>query len=1400
MKKKVELIIGEGVNQISLDLTENSISIALQYSIDDIRDIDKKSTNYSKTITLPGTKKNNNAFGSLFDVNSTFDEYNPNLKIDARIVVDSSPVLEGYLQLTKVNKMNNADLQGNKISYEVIVFDDSIDFIQTLGDKLVEDLNFVELNHIYEKTSVENAWNTHTYQDVYQYPLMDKDTANYQTEDFKPAFYHKAILLEIADNAGYSLEGSFMTTDDSGVGPNTTYEREVIMWDGDTPKISDAIAASREYRAGTLGSSTQLGIYTHRSRNLSSNGQIPPNNVNFNTITPNPPFFDNTGNYTFNLPGGSLLDYSQWQCTNTGQYDFDIQANFTVQYNKTTSEVGDLMKNGSPTNSDVFAVVVCEITDVDTGFIYASGAQNLGKYQSLSSSQMSKSITNDVSLTMSSKVIPLNAKIKPVYKLASSHNFGWGYSNSGYTGIERRKTTVRVSLNHNPTPDSFWANKVQKVENVVDGSEIELSLYLPKEIKQKDIISDIIRRYNVYIRKHPTKNKTLILESRDDFYDNNPTVIDWTQKKDYSSQDKIAFLSDLQNKEILFTYKEANDIVAADGGKYNETYSQSTGDIYGQKLINFNNDFVKGVKKIESIFSTTPLVFRGDVGNNVIIPTVSTSETKRKPVLCYWGGMIPVKDENDDSKVLSIKWGTDPVITYTTYPYAGHWDNPYNPTIDIHFGDITFEYYTNLKNVSDNNLFNNYWRNYIEQISNGRLITSKFYLNETDINFIKDNLNSRIFVKDSYYVINKITDYKPLEDGLTTVELLRIEKGSTFEPVTTLPVNIVNFVTMSPNDQFITSVNDTRTGPFRSNISNTTRSRDVVMIGDNNFIGSDTTGIVNGNNNTIFDDTTSVNIQGNNNSVDAGLTNVMIIGDNQIVTQSNTTIINGTTISEGSPLNGLWERGDGDDSLILPNIANTVSSNYGSIATGVQNSIDVGADYSSIIGGAGNSILTVPTTTTSEGSSIIGGESNEITGARNGLLGGSFNVITSDPLEGNSTILGGALNNITGQFSGVLAGNTNTVSGDYSTITGGSNNTIETTTVFTSIIGGGSNTIRANSQYSSIIGSNIGEVNGSRSIIVGGESPTILGNNSVTNGGQNSNINGNNSFTGGGFTPILVGNNSAIIAGDTNSLTGNNSVIVGGNNITATQDNTAYLPKLAVTETYIPTGVTDTNGVLGEISYDGDYIYVKTASGWLKSNLGVDGSVTADNGLSISATTGDVELGGGLTKPTTILGNGQFLQLGNPVSKLSMIAFTNFCSMTAGVNTGVTDTTATLTLNTAEAGLISGKDSKVRLGTSTGGTSLNILLIDGDETTFTDNATTPKGIQYDADYSTTFVNRSLVDKEYVDDEISSLNTTSFTPSSTLDPTGSLGEITFDSTYMYYRTASGWGRVVLDYAF
>ena len=413
---------------------------------------------------------------------------------------------------------------------------------------------------------------------------------------------------------------------------------------------------------------------------------------------------------------------------------------------------------------------------------------------------------------------------------------------------------------------------------------MEVSLYLPKKIKQKEIFSDIISRYNVYIKSHPTKDKTLVLESRDDYYKDNVEVLDWTQKKDYSSEDNIKFLSDLQAKEILFTYKEANDLIASNDVKYNEKYTQSTGDIYGQKKINFNNDFVKGTKKIESIFSTTPLVFRGntDTKNDVIVPSVGSEEKKRKPILSYWGGLVNCKDSEKVNSNFKITWGSDTSATvYTTYPYSGHWDNPYDPTIDIHYGDVTYEYYgLLLNNSTDNNLFNRYWFNYYNQISSGKLITSKLYLKETDINFIKDNLNARIFIKDSYYNINKITDYKPLEDGLTTVELLRIEQGSEFTPTTSTNP----FETTSID----TSLAVTSVGPFIASPENEVSSINVMALGVRNYVGSGSSGIINGNDNVIGGNSTGVDITGNNKKVGAGVSNVTIVGDNQTVNESDT--------------------------------------------------------------------------------------------------------------------------------------------------------------------------------------------------------------------------------------------------------------------------------------------------------------------------------------------------------------------------------------------------------------------------------------------------------------------------------------------------------------------------------
>ena len=876
--KRVELIIGSGTNQISLDLTPNAIGIALQYSIDDIRNIEKKNSNYSKNITLPGTKINNDAFGNLFDVNSSFTVYNPNKKVTARIVVDSSPVLQGYLQLTAVNKVNDVSLQGNKIEYSVIVFDDSVDFFQTVGDKLLTDLDLSASDHLYNQTNIENAWNNHTFSDLYQYPLLDKNTQGYETIDFKPCFYHKGLLLKIAEENGYSLEGSFITTDDSGNGPNLQYDKELIGWDGETPKLTDSQVLSRKFKSNT--SASIYNVDTYVKSNFAGLGESLSNPVNYKSI-----IFDNTSGYV------SDISLSYWEVSQTGRYDFTFNNRLKI-----TAENLDVVnkawirktKGGAVLEQTFIMYVRVDLWDAVSNTKVGSGVTACNYFSSIDAG-VTETTDVDRTLLISNINVVEGMRLYPVFVLTAGEAFGWNtqFSNPLSLGV-RLNLDVYNTLIAGGT--SSWFNTPSLAKNIVDGDNIEVGLYLPKKIKQRDLFNDLVRRFNLYIRKNPLKNKTLILETRDDYYDTT-RVLDWTQKKDYSNSDDIKFLAELQDKEIIFSYKEDNS------SAYNEAYTESTGDIYGQKKIEFDNDFVQNTKNITSIFSTAPLLFKGLEGNDVVVPNIDSADGKRIPALLYWGELVDVKDSLGVASTFDITWGDTTLITdsRSTYPYAGHYDDPYTPTLDIHYGEVTYEYYGILLNsLTNNNLFNNYWRKYIEQITSGKLITSYFDLNEFDIHDIKDNLNSRIFIKDSYYVINKISDYKPLEEGLTKVELLQIKVGSTFTPVDTPPT--VNFTTANQlsigTTKPVANTNKSRNG-------NNINTRQSNVIGSNNYMGGGSSGTINGNNNTVGGNSTGINVQGNGNTVSSGLQNVYILGNDTTVTESNTSVINGVVFNDG---------------------------------------------------------------------------------------------------------------------------------------------------------------------------------------------------------------------------------------------------------------------------------------------------------------------------------------------------------------------------------------------------------------------------------------------------------------------------------------------------------------------
>jgi hypothetical protein len=115
----------------------------------------------------------------------------------------------------------------------------------------------------------------------------------------------------------------------------------------------------------------------------------------------------------------------------------------------------------------------------------------------------------------------------------------------------------------------------------------------------------------------------------------------------------------------------------------------------------------------------------------------------------------------------------------TSYPYVGHFDDPLNPTFDINFSTCAFYYYQP-SSLTDNNLYNRYWRRTMGQINNGKMLTAFFNLKESDIQPLE--LNDKIRIDNSWWNINKVIDYNANGNELTQVELISIDNEVNFMP------------------------------------------------------------------------------------------------------------------------------------------------------------------------------------------------------------------------------------------------------------------------------------------------------------------------------------------------------------------------------------------------------------------------------------------------------------------------------------------------------------------------------------------------------------------------------------------------------------------------------------------
>lgn len=790
-----------------------SIPISITLSIADVKDIDKRNSTFSKTISIPGSKDANKLFEHIFEVTTDLNNFNPNLKTSCKYFVKGERVFSGDLQLLNIKKKGISPYES--VTYEVSIVGRLAKAFLDLGNALLEDLSFVDLNHAF--TWANRNW-TPTLGTGWVYPYIDYGITGgngymWNFAHLKPAIFEKEYVDRIFSSINKTYTSTYF---------NSIYGTSIIIPNsaaGSLKMTASQINGVSFYanKTADVTSNIPLNYYAPTSSwKLPNQSQVYTGPVSF-TDDSTPPFYDGGNNYN--------TVFSQFYVPASGNYKFNVLLNGEMRVNK-----------------PVVAPPVTQMLIVNNSY----------------------KIRGSVSVIdngMQTGVFPFTVDVTPNFTTWTQFSIGISvpsfFINAGpfsYVGVtlETDDPSVYETVFLNPAPVSSgtasvdvkilansWFSGTSADGALPIGYTVDMSQCIPKNVKQIDFLMSIIKRENLYMELDLTNDNNYIIEQRDDFFLSTSQGLDWTDKWDYQRETEIVPMGELDFREYIFTYKK-------DGDKYNKLYEEAFGEVYGQERILVDNDFIKNTKRNELIFAATPLV--GNATNTLVYPVMAAADgTNLKPMDCqirclYWGGIIYPGSGH------YIVNASQPFPFYDNlpyYPYAGHLDNPFNPTIDLCWDNPQLLYY-NYPGITytNNNLYVRNYKKFIEQITNenSKIVRMWMYLKASDIaNFTFRKL---VWIHDSWYIVNKIMDYDPQEIKSCKVELLRLTYIAD-------PVNEIINIWENGFGQITNNDYGMRTLPVGVNPNGVSGLSDGFVTGQDNIVMGEDSDIIGGYNNVI---------------------------------------------------------------------------------------------------------------------------------------------------------------------------------------------------------------------------------------------------------------------------------------------------------------------------------------------------------------------------------------------------------------------------------------------------------------------------------------------------------------------------------------------------------------------
>jgi hypothetical protein len=716
------------INGLRVDL-DASTNFAFSFSINDVKEPEKRSRSVSKTVTISGTQNNLNIFFSAYSLPQYFDplnpigfDFDPRQTYEAKYYVNNQLRFNGFAQIIKTKILNEV------VNFEIVLFSNVVNFINQFGDIKIAQLGWEEYSHELNHSNIAASWDTYVRVNGvitnnftaglpdgfgYYYALIDNGFGGvadeFKDNEIYPHLYQREILIKAFAFLGYTISGNFI---------NSTMLKKAIIGigGGDPPKLSSGEVAARLVDLTITKNINEI-------RNGSDFATSRQWNENRTYIFSNGAAVVSDTKVQYATPSIQVASQGQYKLTLDGAIDYDF------------------LISGTGTGTFISALIRLQVIK--------NGAAWFDVFDTIITSP---TVTNNPTGTFTVlKVVdtPLQGG-DTIYINASV----LVQSQQAYDGVNG---TLEIDLD-----TTLFEWKLEATDGVlVNGDNVDLAVFAP-DIKVSEFVSSIIKQYNLQVDE-PNDQNEIRIEPLEDYYGTTSAAEDWSYKQDLTKDIEIEPIAVTQPKRFLYQYADDNDF-------YHSLYKSLHGDQYGNLTFDNPTLFAKGDSVIKMPYTVTPLV--DIIGTDLTIPRIIDVKNsivnpyKGKPRIYY---INPV--QTGDWKLINSNVGG--ATNYAIYPLAHHLDSLTTPTVDLCFGTPIEVFYTATA-YTTNNVFQKYFRRFINEFTSidGRLLRSYFKLNEGD--FIGNFFSRLKKIRGVIYRLNVISD-TVLNDGNTSqVELVKV--------------------------------------------------------------------------------------------------------------------------------------------------------------------------------------------------------------------------------------------------------------------------------------------------------------------------------------------------------------------------------------------------------------------------------------------------------------------------------------------------------------------------------------------------------------------------------------------------------------------------------------------------